>query len=438
MTLKRTYILVCGLLAAGLLIYGCQPERPDIIPEPVPQQDTTQTAPPEPQKPAGPVIPDTLKSLPCVYIETPNHAEVASKEIWVEPSTIKITGDGGEVLFEQDSLKIRGRGNSTWVWFDKKPYYIKLSHKADLLGTGKSRKWVLSANWMDRTLLRHHVAFEAARRTSLDWTPSGRFVELYLNGEHLGNYWLGEKINVEGSKFTADYLYSFDTSDKSEEDFISYGTYRAFIRSWGTPVEVKYPDRDDYLPGAFATVLSQASSTLDAMTDAIAAGKYADVIDVDSFCDWYLVHELCYNQEPNHPKSCFFHWKNGKMYAGPVWDFDWGTFTPEHNSLLIRESLWFGTLLADASFVSRLKQRWATLKPSFETLGDYIDEQADLIRESEAVNHRMWPCYPNPLSEDGSGMVNHDEQLSFQQAVDRMKSSLSWRISAIDKRLSEL
>ena len=425
-------------MALGLVL-ACEPDSVVIVPgpqpEPGPSGDTTAVDPPQPvpPEPAGPIIPADLESLPCVYIETPNHVGIYSKTTWVEFATIKITDDAGGILYQDDSLKIRGRGNSTWSNYPKKPYYIKLDHQADFYGTGKSKKWVLLANWMDRTLLRNQVAFEAARLTSMEWTPSGRFVEFYLNGKHLGNYWLGEKINVEGSKFEAEYLYSFDSSDASERDFYSQGTYQANKRKWGAPVEVKYPDRDDYEDGKFAPVLAAAEQTLKTMTDAIAADNFDNIIDIDSFCDWYIVHELCYNLEPNHPKSCFFHWKGGKMYAGPIWDFDWYTFTPDNNWLGINNSLWFSYLLANTAFKNRLKQRWTALKPSFETLVDYIDEQADLIQESEWNNWQMWPCYPNPITEDGSGMVNHDENLSFQEAIDRMKDALTQRISVLDK-----
>jgi len=383
-----------------------------------------------------PVFPVDLKNLARVYIDTPGAKPVNSRTVWVELATIRIEGDGGTVLYQDDSLKIRGRGNSTWN-YAKKPYYIKLDHQANFFGTGKSKRWVLLANWMDRTLLRNDVAFEAARRTSIPWTPSGDFVEFYLNGKHLGNYWLGEKINVEGSKFEADYLYSLDTSDPSETDFTDYNLYRANIRSYGVPVEVKYPDRDDYPGNGFAPVLSSAQSQLDAVDKAVASGNLA-AIDFDSFCDWYLVHELCYNLEPKHPKSCFFHLKGGKLYAGPVWDFDWVTFTPDHSGLFLKECLWYKNLFTNRAFVSRLKERWAELKPSFESLGDYIDRRAEWIRASESVNHGMWPCYPSPYSEDGSRMVNHDEQMTFDEAVARMKFSINQRISSMDSSISRL
>lgn len=433
---RRGHIVIA---AFALLALAC--ERNDILPDitieqdPIEQQhqgDTTVTPPPTPPEPpqpqAGPIIPLEMNSLPSVYINTPNRVGVRSRTTWVELATIEIKGDANKTLLQEDSLKIRGRGNSTW-WYDKKPYYFKLDHKADLLGTGPSKKWVLLANWMDRTLLRNQVAFEAARRTSIDWTPSGRFVDFYLDNKYLGVYWLGEKIEVEKSRVQADYLYSFDTSDPGEAHFTSSGTYSVNGNYWGVPVEVKYPDSDNFEAAAYKTILSTAENTLKGMTDAISKGSL-DKIDIDSFCDWYIVHELVFNLEPNHPKSCFFHWRGGKMYAGPVWDFDWYTYIPYENWMGLKKCLWYSRLLSNATFKARLKERWIELKPAFETLPDYVDQQADIIRAAEAGNHAMWPC-------DSSG-VNGDETMTFQEAVDRMKEAIVNRIDILSKQIAIL
>ena len=371
------------------------------------------------------VIPRDLQSIPAVYVDTPNGVGITSNVNWVENVRIRIVGDNMQLLFEDSAAKIRGRGNSTWnnSNFKKKPYYFKLDKKADLLGAGKSKKYVLLANWLDRTLLRNVVAFEAARRTSIEWTPSGTFVELYLNGTHRGNYWLGEKIEVESARLSADYLFSMDTSDDTEIDFYTDYGYRVNDNKKGLPVEVKYPDRDDY-PDGFGPVLQEAKAVLKSYGQAISAGNYADFLDMDSFCDWYLVHELTRNLEPNHPKSCFQYIRDGRFYAGPVWDFDWGCFVPNITGLTINQSLYYRYLLPNAAFFSHMCQRWAVLKPKFESLNQFIDAQADWIRSSEAVNHQMWPVTQN---------TNGDASLTFQQAVDRMKLSLNQRIEELDK-----
>ena len=370
------------------------------------------------------VIPDTLKSLPKVYIDTPGSIGIESKEDWVDLCTIRIVGDNGEELFQKDSLKVKGRGNTTWWIYPKKPYTLKLKHQANLFGTGKSKRYVLLANWMDRTLLRNDIAFEAARRTSMEWTPSGRFVELYLNGRHLGNYWLGEKVNAEGSKFKAEFLYSFDISDMSETDFWTPYGYQPNSRQSGLPVELKYPDRDDYEGTDFQKVLATAKERLNRFGDSIRSQKYADMMAIDTFCDWYLVHELTWNLEPNHPKSCDIYMREGRFYAGPVWDFDWYTFVPGGKGLGINNSIYYKDLLKDPAFMTRMKERWAVLKPEFESLPDYIDRQAATISSSVAVDKVLWPCWST---------VNGDESLSFPDAVKRLKQSLQERISELDK-----
>lgn len=414
-----------------LLAVSCR--KDEIVNEPPaePEQPAGTELPPEPEKPKEPaaVFPKTMQSLARVYIDTPGKVGITSKHVWIELCNIKILGDRDSVLFEKDSLKIKGRGNSTWYSYPKKPYSLKLMHQADFFGTGKSKRYVLLANWMDRTLLRNDVAFEAARRTSLEWTPSGRFVEFYLNGKHQGNYWLGERINVEGSKFEADYLFSFDTSDASETDFRTAYGFQPNYWQPGLPVEVKYPDRDDLSAEEFKAVLDQGATLLDQLGRAFRNRTYAGKVDLDSFCDWYLVHELTWNMEPNHPKSCFIHVRDGRFIAGPVWDFDWYTFVPGQQGLGISQSLFYSDLFGDNPFKTRLKERWKTLRPEFVSLGDYIDAQADRIRTSVETDKRLWPCWST---------VNGDESLSFDAAIQRMKQAIALRIEELDRQMEKL
>lgn len=437
----RPFRTVCYFLLASLLWAACQ--RETIIPE--------QRA--EVERPS--VIPSRIDSLPCVYISTPQ--DIVSKEVWTELSTIRIEVriDGKDtVVYQSDSLKIKGRGNTTWQVYPKKPYALKLNHKANLIGTGKTSRWVLLANWMDRTLLRNQVAFEAARRTSLEWTPSGIFVKLYLTtpetapgDEYRGVYWLGEKIRVEGSHFDADYLYSFDSSDNGKEDFTAYCHYMK-TGEWqegDVPVTVKYPDKDDY--PSYYWISSLKDECLMALQDVeeaiyhVATGEWLKKVDLNSFCDWYLVNELVYNTEVRHPKSCFFYIRDGVMYAGPVWDFDFGTFhiPSELPMLRLKSSLYYFQLFPQPEFRKRLKARWNYLRPRFESLTTYIDEQADWIRSSETRNHEMWPCYPNSQgTAESNWMVNMDEDLSFQEAVDKMKEAIRVRIQTLDEQLAQL
>ena len=375
------------------------------------------------------IVPELQTGLRTLYITTPTGGGIYSKDEWTTGCSVLLVDDAGKEYYRSDEVGVKGRGNMTWT-FSKKPYTLKLPSKADLIGTGAAgKRWVLLANWMDRTLLRNDVAFEAARRTGLEWTPSGEFVELYLNGKHLGNYWLGEMIKVGKGRLSADYLIEMDTYYDAQWRF--YSTYGRRVNEWktGMPIGVKHPDDDELTGEQFSEIKDLVAAVERAVY--LGEGDFHPLMNLESFADWYLVHELTQNLEPNHPKSCYFYFRGGVMYAGPVWDFDWETFVLYNNEgLQIRYSIYFEQLLKDPQFVSLLKSRWASLKPSFQTLPQYIDERAAAISSSESINWSMWPC---------TGYnVNGDAWLSFQGAVSRMKSALSYRILAIDKALSVL
>ena len=423
--------LLISCLAAALLL-SCTQD--DIIPkqyrdqqQPGEQKEQTQQ-PQQPQEEEKDPYPDAPKpvlgtGLRSVYI---GYTGKINKDTWVENGTMWIVDDAGKVYYKGDSLSIQGRGNSTWWSYPKKPYKIKLHAKADLLGHGKSKRYVLLANYMDRTLLRNEVAFELARKTSLDWTPSGEFVELYLNGKHQGNYWLGEQIRVESHRVQADYLIEMDTYyDETWRFYSTYG-YKPNTGDNGLPIGIKYPDDNDLTAVQFQAVKVLVAGVEDAI---YKGGDYNSKINLDSFLDWYLVHELTYNCEPNHPKSCYFHFNKGVMIAGPVWDFDWYTFQPYVSGFGIPESIYFKQLFKDSAVKQRLKERWTELKPKFQEVDSYIQQKAEEIRASDVINNKMWPSKAN---------VNGDDNKTFDAAITRMRTALKNRINSLDKLIKAL
>lgn len=413
--MKRLFF-IC--FAAALLL-ACSQDEPEVPQQEDPQehentQQTQQDNTPKPTLQTG------LRSIFITYNGTIN------KETWVENCSVWLVDDDGKVYYKDDKLSIQGRGNSTWWSYPKKPYKIKLSSKADLIGHGKSKRYVLLANYMDRTLLRNEAAFELARKTSLDWTPSGEFVELYLNGAHQGNYWLGEQIRVESNRLQADYLIEMDTYYDETNKF--YSTYGFKPNTWdnGLPIGVKYPDDDDLTSAQFQEIKDLVAGVENAIYN---GGDYNSKINLDSFLDWYLVHEVTYNGEPNHPKSCYFHFNKGVMIAGPVWDFDWYTYQPNAKGFFIPDSIYFKQLFGDPAVKARLKERWAELQPKFLEVDTFIAEKAEVIRKSNVFNYKMWPSNVN---------VNGDDSMSYDNAIVRMRNALTSRISELDKLIKAL
>ena len=374
--------------------------------------------------------------LPRVYITTPGGVGINSKDVYVEDGTLSIFDKNGEL--ELNILSdFKGRGNSTWM-MPKKPYAIKLSSKAEVMGMPKHKRWVLLANWVDRTVLRNDIAFEIAKKCpALPWTPRGEFVELYLNGKHRGNYYLCEHIKIDKNRVNIDeideetpetdmsggYLLEFDTYSDAEINYF-------YTKHKNLPVTIKEPD-EEVITSWEHPAYTYIQNFVNSVEDALEKGDYSEIeslIDVESYAEWWLLYNLVGNLEPNHHKSCYMYKKrNGKLYAGPAWDFDCATFIPGRKGALIAQSLWYGYLFKHDAFKSLVKERWTVLKPEFEKVFTYIDEKAEYIRESNEINLEMWPVTQN---------VNEDIDLSYDDAVNRMKEAYRERITELDKVIS--
>lgn len=383
--------------------------------------------------------------IPKVCIETPNAAEIVSKEIWISNANITVYDEYGDLDLSVKT-SIKGRGNSTWN-YPKKPYALKFDSKTPVLGMPKHKRWVLLANWIDRTLLRNDIAFELGRRT-MAWAPRGKFVELYLNGEHKGNYYLCEHIKVDGSRVdvegldeesdfndasqvTGGYILEFDVYGPNDEVNYFYSSVK------NLPVTIKEPDEDVITswthPGYL--YIKEYVGKIERIfeEDKNICERWAEIdelMDVTSYIDWWLVHEVCGNGEPIHPKSSYMYKeRDGKLYAGPLWDFDWGTFTPKADGAIIAHTIWYGYLFGYAEFKASVKKRWGEVKSIYESVSAYLDEQAENLRESNDINIGMWPIYK---------AVNGDERMSYDAAIRRMKDSYEGRISSIDAYIREL
>ena len=137
--------------------------------------------------------------IPVLTIDTPDSSPITSKTERKEGCNVKLL-DTNKNVQELGTAGIRGRGQSTWNQ-PKKPYNIKFDKKQGILGMNESKHWLLLANaYYDRTQIHNSTAFEIARLTDFPWVQSGEYVELFLNGDYQGLYYLCEKIGAEKGK----------------------------------------------------------------------------------------------------------------------------------------------------------------------------------------------------------------------------------------------
>ncbi len=337
----------------------------------------------EPENPKN----DTISRAYDVFemdIQVENNAQVISKEK-EDYLNCTVFLDGKDIYKDYSgTARIRGRGNSTWFWYDKKPYRIKLDEKSEILGLKRNSDWVLLANYRDPTNLMNAFGFEAAQWLGLPYTNHSRYVELTLNGEYIGLYQLTEQIEQGANRVavheTDGVLLSLDLDDGPS---LSPNNLDNF---WSTvfrlPVCVKHPKNIGN------EQLSDIQEDFAKLEKAIKEFNYDSVevlLDIPSFIDFLILQELVYNVEIDAPRSIYIHKDiGGKYVMGPVWDFDagfdfdWGTMMTGHNYFNAQElvlgtdpanhrggyriSDFFTKLFRNKQFVEEYKNRWNSIK----------------------------------------------------------------------------
>lgn len=387
---------------------------------------------------------DGFGGFPVLAIVTDDEKPVNSKETWVSG---RVVFDPGQSGYEPYSgpMSIKGRGHNTWGQ-PKKPYNLKLSEKVGFLGMNPHKRWTLLANAGDRTLMRNRVAYRLGRLTQLPWTPDTRYVEVILNGKFVGNYLLTEQIRVDKKRVDiveaeagmgpeeVGYLLEFD---RYVEANYFYTTRRQL------PVNIKEPDEKLLTPEQ-KTYISEYVERVEGMLydgDTVDPA-YRDLIDMDTFIDWWIVVELTENRDTKLPGSCHMYKDaGGRLCAGPLWDFDLTTFQGSTREFMqydyevdlsdpahTNRNLWYKRLFSDPVFRARAKERWEGYKGAFEAVGDFIDEEKTALEASAARNWALWTI--------GAG-ANRDESLEWEDAVERLRTNYFIRLNWLDSRIAE-
>ena len=232
-------------------------------------------------------------------------------------SSLLITNEDNDTLLNASGI-IRVRNTEPAIGL-KKTYDILLDEPAEIHGMGSSRRWRLESNCFDPTLLRHYSAFQLAQALGLPYTPPQRMTELWIDGKYLGCYVLSgipeageDRIPLDTAN--GDFLISRELSklEKGATFFVTDNNLRFQILE----------------PSPIGETQTEAvRETVNNVFRVLASGDYAavcDVLDTDSFARAYILNELYRTSEYNYTTVTFF-CKDGKLYAGPSWNYDLST-----------------------------------------------------------------------------------------------------------------
>lgn len=355
-------------------------------------------------------------TLPVMYINTENGQAITSKEDYIAATAyLDALGlDGYESVGSVDApltLQIRGRGNWTWVGFDKKPYRLKFASKQAFMGMKKSKHFALMAAADDSDgFLRNPVGYYMSDLAGLPWAPSQRPVEVVLNGEYIGLYFLTETIRVDKDRvniveqpdeatdpnaITGGWLVEIDNYDTdphvtviepNTDGYAIWFTYK-------TP-EVLSPAQEEYLTEQM-TLINDALYFED-----LNDNTWENYVDVYSLARYYIVQEVLDDYESFHG-SCYLYKDQGqdKWQFGPVWDFG-NSFTEDKCRFFYQGRLWHNVWIAQACrhphFIEVVKEVWAEIYPTLNAqLQAFVDDFAATVSTAAANDAERWSNYGN-------------------------------------------
>ena len=368
----------------------------------------------------------------------------ASKSNAVTASMAMVTA-GGDTIYDGSLKQLKARGNSTFKFYDKKSYQIKLSTPSDLLGTGERVKtWVLLAGYGDATQMHDKLFKDLAAAMNMDYVASCDWVDLYYDGEYRGTYLLSEKNSVgsTGVDITdMEKLYSavnegygdhaqIETAENNYGQTYQYteglkeienlsGGYliernlkeideaSGFYTKQGGGFNVKSPEYAD------EKAMKYISEYYQEFEDAVYAqdqdgnftgynektGKsYDEYCDVESLVKVFLLQELALN--PDGFLSSFYFYKDadGIMYAGPIWDQEMtlGTgWTVKIGANVTSYHYLAEALIQIPSFKAAVEKYYqetfsSVVKELVESNGAVAGYQEKLTASAD-MNYVMWP-----------------------------------------------
>ncbi len=401
-----------------------------------------------------PVVVMMSENIPTIYIETESgsldyiHENKDNKEA----ATIRVYEDGKQKL-DSTLAHIKGRGNATWVDYDKKPYNIKFEEKTKLLGMDKAKKWTLLASASDVSIVRNPLAWYVGDKLGIDFGSDYRIVDLYINGDYMGNYIVCESVEIGKNRVNI-----FDlagaTEDVNSEELDTYSTggtgINGSVPPWGTVSSAKWvnipndpedisggyllecelSDRYVYETSGFTTSRNQnvvvkepeyaskaqveyiskywqeAEDAIWSETGYNELGKhYSDYFDMASLVNMYIMFEYSVNGDGGKTSTYFYKDQGGKLVAAPLWDFDhsfddswnlWVTNKQSYNSdtnfALGDFPTIFNRLYRHEDFRKAVYARWAEVKDAIAGSDAiaFVNGLADEIEASAVMNGVRW------------------------------------------------
>jgi hypothetical protein len=352
-------------------------------------------------------------------------------------------------------IGIQLRGSSSQA-SPKKAYKITTlmanntsNNNVTILGMPPENDWILNGLAFDPSLIRDYLAYNISRMMG-NYASRTQFCEVLVNGEYMGLYLFQEKVKADPNRVN---VLEITTTDLVGDDLTGGYITKADKTTGGDPIawstssntgfmvdyihELPNPNaivsvQNSYIKGQFTNFESAVNSNNSNLNNG-----YPSIIDIPSFVDFMVSNEFAANVD-GYQFSTYFHKdRNGKLRAGPIWDFNltlgndlffWGYDRSKTNTWQFDNddnvgSKFWKDLFENAEFRCYFSKRFnALIQPSqplnSNYLNAYIDATVALISEASVREQLKWNTIPN-----------------LQQEIINLKSFIVNRISWISNNI---
>jgi hypothetical protein len=365
-------------------------------------------------------------------------------------------------------IHIRGQSSSNYA---KKPYRLEL-HEPDgtdrdcpMLGMPSESDWVLHAPFPDKALIRNAFVYSLGRAMGMA-APRTAFAEVYLNtagrpvqaSDYMGVYLLVEKVKNHKDRLNLQQLEAEDTTLPAiAGGYIFKFEWRVTQIEQDLPCPTEQENCWDYLEvydplpmnpeqqGYLTSHLQSFVNALHSATPSDEATGYPAFIDVRSFATQVVIHELTRNLDAYTRSQYFFKDREGKINAGPFWDYDliagvgrqasglaiegW-----QHESMASRfmqTSDWFPLLIADPTFNAAVIARWKELRQAELSDAEVSARIAELTAGLAAGAARNFEKWDN-LTAASVGGFDTPTAATWEGQVTAMRDWLLARMAWLD------
>lgn len=324
-------------------------------------------------------------------------------------------------------IKFRGGMSSRYA---KHSYAVELNEKYALAGLPCDDDYILNANYIDKTMMRHKLSYELYTRMNPYKNVAAQcaYVNVSVNSSYEGLYVLMEKITAKKA--------GLDKKDTMAMLFkdppVFWGENRITPQEEGNYFQQKYPkieqqDKTWYME-QFMHFLFYASP--EAFADNIEQW-----IDVDNVIDWHLL--LLYTNNDDGLLKNFYLYKQDSRTPMriAIWDYDHSYGRDCDNELnMLRSTINVSKCVLirrlmqaeKVHYKQRLKQRWLYLRGqdifSVKAFERMIAQNNRQIRNEVKQNFDRWPV----------NAEYYYDSATYEQELDLMRQYMRKRLPQLD------